>query len=150
MHTGFIAELVVPTEIQMGKSNIGQNKNLIVLLAFALAAQLLCWAIMIIGQMVTSLENALIAHAVGAPINAIVVSSVYYVKFHYTTPLQTAVAFAAVVIAMDVFVVALLIEKSFEMFTSPIRTWIPISSIFLATYLTGLFHRNWNKNALAI
>ncbi|MGD8752469.1 MAG: hypothetical protein PVG14_13660 [Anaerolineales bacterium] len=110
-----------------------------VVLAFALVAQMLCWAIMVIGQMVTSLENTLIAHAIGAPIIAIVVSSIYYRKFNYTTPLQTAIVFVSVVIAMDVFVVALLIEKSFEMFTSPIGTWIPISSIFLATYLTGLF-----------
>jgi hypothetical protein len=116
-----------------------QIKRYGVVLVFALIAQMLCWAIMVVGQTVTSMENTLIAHAIGAPIIAIVVSSIYYKKFNYTTPLQTAIVFASVVIAMDVFVVALLIEKSFEMFTSPIGTWIPISSIFLATYLTGLF-----------
>lgn len=116
-----------------------QIKKYAVVLAFALIAQMLCWAIMVVGQMVTSIENTLIAHAIGAPIIAIVVSFIYYKKFNYTTPLQTAIVFASVVIAMDVFIVALLIEKSFEMFTSPIGTWIPISSIFLATYLTGLF-----------
>jgi hypothetical protein len=118
---------------------IGKIRRFIVVLGFALVAQLLCWAIMVIGQMVTSLENTLIAHAVGAPIIAIVVSSIYYKKFNYTTPLQTAIVFISVGIAMDVFVVALLIEKSFEMFASPIGTWIPISLIFLATYLTGLY-----------
>lgn len=123
----------------MDKVNTVQIRNFGVVLAFALIAQMLCWAIMVIGQMVTSLENTLIAHAIGAPIIAAVVSSVYYKKFNYTTPLQTAIVFVSIVIAMDVFVVALLIEKSFEMFTSPIGTWIPISSIFLATYLTGLF-----------
>jgi hypothetical protein len=117
----------------------GKIKKYVVVLLFALIAQMLCWAIMVVGQMVTSIENTLIAHAIGAPIIAIVVSSIYYKKFNYTTPLQTAIVFASVVIAMDIFVVALLIEKSFEMFTSPIGTWIPISSIFLATYLTGLF-----------
>ncbi len=116
-----------------------QIKKYGVVLGFALIAQMLCWAIMVIGQMVTSMENTLIAHAIGAPIIAIVVSSIYYRRFNYTTPLQTALVFVSVVIAMDVFIVALLIEKSFEMFTSPIGTWIPISSIFLATYLTGLF-----------
>lgn len=114
-------------------------RKLGVVLAFALLAQGLCWSIMVVGQMVTSLENTLIAHAIGAPIIAIVVSSIYYKKFNYTTPLQTAIVFISVVIAMDVFVVALFIEKSFEMFASPIGTWIPISSIFLATYLNGLF-----------
>jgi NO-binding membrane sensor protein with MHYT domain len=113
-------------------------KKFSVVLAFALLAQGLCWGIMIVGQAITSIENTLIAHAIGAPIIAIVVSSIYYRRFNYTTPWQTAIVFVSVVIAMDVFVVALLIEKSFEMFTSPIGTWIPISSIFLATYLTGL------------
>ena len=126
-------------ENMMITSDRTRIKRLVVLLAFALLAQALCWSIMIVGQMVTSIENTLIAHAIGAPIIAVVVSSVYYRKFNYTTPLQTAIAFISVVIAMDVFVVALFIEKSFEMFASPIGTWIPFSSIFLATYLTGLF-----------
>jgi hypothetical protein len=123
----------------MNTLNSEQIKRFGVVLGFALIAQMLCWAIMVIGQMVTSMENTLIAHAIGAPIIAIVVSSIYYHKFNYTTPLQTALVFVSVVILMDVFIVALLIEKSFEMFTSPIGTWIPISSIFLATYLTGVF-----------
>ena len=123
----------------MNTKESGRLKRYAVVFAFALLAQMLCWGIMIIGQMVTSLKNTLIAHAIGAPIIAIVVSSIYYKKFNYTTPLQTAIAFISVVIAMDFFIVALVIEKSFEMFASPIGTWIPISSIFLATYLTGLF-----------
>jgi hypothetical protein len=123
----------------MSTKKTGQIRQYGVVLAFALLAQMLCWAIMVLGQIVTSLENTLIAHAIGAPIIAIVVSWIYYKRFNYTTPLQTAIVFVSVVIAMDVFVVALLIEKSFEMFTSLIGTWIPISSIFLATYLTGVF-----------
>jgi multisubunit Na+/H+ antiporter MnhC subunit len=122
----------------MNKLSKTRIKKFSVVLAFALLAQALCWSIMVVGQMVTSIENTLIVHAIGAPIIAIVVSTIYYKKFNYTTPLQTALVFVSVVIAMDVFVVALLIEKSFEMFASPIGTWIPISSIFLATYLTGL------------
>jgi hypothetical protein len=123
----------------MNKVNRGKIRRFGVVLAFALIAQGLCWMIMIVGRAVTSLETTLIAHAIGAPIIAVVVSSIYYKRFNYTTPLQTAIVFASVVIAMDFFIVALLIEKSFEMFSSPIGTWIPITSIFLATYLTGLF-----------
>jgi hypothetical protein len=123
----------------MNKVNRGKIRRFGVVLAFALIAQGLCWMIMIVGRAVTSLETTLIAHAIGAPIIAVVVSSIYYKRFNYTTPLQTAIIFASVVIAMDFFIVALLIEKSFEMFSSPIGTWIPITSIFLATYLTGLF-----------
>ena len=61
--------------------------------------------------MVTTLENTLIVHAIGAPVIAFVVSSIYYKKFNHTKPLQTAIIFVSVVIAMDVFIVALLIEK---------------------------------------
>jgi hypothetical protein len=118
--------------------NTVRIRKFAVVLLFALIAQALCWAIMVVGRAVTSLENALIAHAIGAPIIAVVVSAVYYKRFNYTTPFQTAIVFISVVLAMDILVVALLIEKSFAMFASPIGTWIPITSIFLATYLTGL------------
>ena len=130
----------------MNTVNTVQIRRFGVVLAFALLAQMLCWAIMVVGQAVTSLENTLIAHAIGAPIIAVAVSSIYYKKFNYTTPLQTAIVFISVVISMDFLIVALLIEKSFEMFTSPIGTWIPISSIFLATYLTGLFATRQDEN----
>lgn len=43
-----------------------------------------------------------------------VLSWIYLTRFGYTTPLQTAVAFTAIVVAMD-FVVALLIERRFAM-----------------------------------
>ena len=118
--------------------NTTQIRRFGVVLAFALIAQALCWAIMVVGRAVTSLENTLIAHAIGAPIIAIVVSSIYYKKFNYTTPLQTAIVFVSVVVFMDFFVVALLIEKSFEMFASLLGTWIPWALIFASTYLTGV------------
>jgi hypothetical protein len=38
---------------------------------------------------------------------------------------------------MDLFIVALLIEKSFAMFKSILGTWLPFTLIFLATYFTG-------------
>jgi hypothetical protein len=119
--------------------NTTQIRRFGVVLAFALIAQALCWAIMVVGREVTSLENTLIAHAIGAPIIAVVVSSIYYKKFNYTTPLQTAILFVSVVVFMDFFVVALLIEKSFEMFASLLGTWIPWALIFTSTSLTGLF-----------
>jgi hypothetical protein len=125
----------------MDTMNTVQIKRFGVVLAFALVAQMLCWTIMIVGRSVTSLDNTLIAHAIGAPIIAVVVSSVYYTRFNYTTPFQTAIVFVSVVIAMDFFIVALMIERSFAMFASPIGTWIPISAIFLATYVTGLYVR---------
>jgi hypothetical protein len=100
---------------------------------------MLCAATMGIGMSVTSMSNILIVHAIVAPIFFAGVSLVYFRKFNYTAPLQTALIFIAFVIAMDFFVVAMLINRSFEMFTSPLGTWIPFALIFISTYLTGLF-----------
>jgi hypothetical protein len=62
---------------------------------------------------------------------------IYFNFFNYTTPVQTAVVFVGIAILMDLLVVALLIEKSFEMFTSLIGTWIPWALMFISTYLVG-------------
>jgi hypothetical protein len=95
-----------------------------------------------IGMAVTSLDNTLVIHAIGAPIFFAIVSLVYFRKFNFTKPLPTAVIFVAFVIAMDVFVVAMLINRSFEMFTSLLGTWIPFALIFVSTWLTGLLSQN--------
>ena len=94
-----------------------------------------------VGMAVTTVENAIMAHAIFAPIIAVIVSLIYYSKFNYTTTLQTATVFVAFIIIVDFFVVALLINKSLEMFMSPFRTWIPFMLIFVATYLTRIFEK---------
>ncbi|HEX2995185.1 MAG TPA: hypothetical protein VHP14_10175 [Anaerolineales bacterium] len=114
------------------------NKTLI-LLAHAFVGWALCAATMGIGMAVTTLDNTLIIHAIGAPIFFCGVSFVYFRNFNYTAPLQTAFYFLAFVIAMDVFIVAMLINRSFEMFTSILGTWLPFALIFISTYLTGYF-----------
>jgi uncharacterized integral membrane protein len=73
------------------------------------------------------------------------ISLVYFTKFNYTTPLQTAAIFTGFVMVVDFFIVALLINQSLDMFTSLIGTWIPFSLIFLSTYLTGIILRGWEK-----
>ena len=116
-----------------------QVKKLMIILAHGLVGWALCGAIIWIGVAVTSMQNTLILHAIGAPIIFGAIASIYFRAFNYTTPLQTAIAFVSVVVFMDFFVVALLIEKSFEMFASLLGTWIPWALIFASTYLTGLF-----------
>ena len=108
-----------------------------IILAHALVGWALCAVTMGIGMAVTSLDKALIIHTILAPVLFAGVSLVYFNRFHFTTPLQTAAIFLGVVMAMDVFVVALLINRSLEMFTSLLGTWIPFLLIFLSTYLTG-------------
>jgi hypothetical protein len=114
-------------------------KKIIIVLAHAFVGWMLCAATMGIGMSLTSLNNALIIHAIAAPIFFAGISLVYFRKFNYTTPLQTAFIFIGFVVAMDFFVVAMLINRSFEMFTSLLGTWIPFALIFTSTYLTGLF-----------
>ncbi len=111
----------------------------IVILAHAFAGWTLCGAIIGVGRGITSLENTLIIHAIGAPIIFAAISLNYFKKFNYTNPLQTAVIFVSFVIFMDIFMIALIIEKSSDMFKSILGTWIPFILIMLSTYLTGIY-----------
>ncbi len=113
-------------------------KKVWIILAHAFIGWALCTASMGISQATTTIENALIIHAVGAPIFFTVVSLNYFKRFNFTTPLMTALIFVGFVIFMDFFLVAMLVLKSFEMFTSMLGTWIPFALIFTSTYVTGL------------
>jgi hypothetical protein len=114
-------------------------KKVIIVLFFAFVGWALCAATMGNGMSKTSIENALIIHAIGAPIFFSILSLIYFQKYNYTTPLQTAIIFMVVVITVDFLVVALLINKSLDMFASLLGTWIPFALIFTSTYLTGLY-----------
>jgi hypothetical protein len=112
-------------------------RKTIIILAHAFAGWLLCAATMAIGMAVTTQQTALIIHAIGAPIFFAAVSSIYFSRFHYTSPVATAAIFVSFVIVVDFFVVALLIIKSLAMFESALGTWIPFALIFASTFLTG-------------
>lgn len=117
-------------------------KKMIIILLHAFAGWLLCGAIMWVGMAVTSMLNAQIAHAIGAPVIFSAVSLLYFRKFNYTTPLQTALIFTGFVITVDFFLVALVINRSLEMFAVPLGTWIPFVLIFISTYVTGIYTLN--------
>jgi hypothetical protein len=127
----------------MRQLNGFRNVGIFVGLAFAGWAG--CTAIIGIGLSVTSLQNALIIHAIGAPIIFASISLLYFGKFGFTTALVTALTFTAFVMAMDFFIVALLIQGSLVMFSSVLGTWIPFALIFLSTYLTGTFGIKWGQ-----
>ena len=97
----------------------------------------LCGSIVFIGREVVAIETALVVHAIGAPIIFGVLSWLYFGRFNYTTPLATATIFTGIVIGMDVVGVAVLIERSFEMFESVLGTWLPWALIFASTWLVG-------------
>ena len=114
------------------------RKNIVVLV-HAFVGWALCAATMGIGMATTSIDNALIIHAIASPIFFLIVSLIYFKKFNYTTSLQTAIIFVGFVITVDFFFVALVINRSLDMFTSLLGTWIPFALIFTSTYLTGLY-----------
>ena len=125
-------------------------RKMITVLVHAFVGWALCAATMGIGMATTSIDNALIIHAIGAPIFFTILSLIYFEKFNYTTPLQTAIIFVGFVITVDFFVVALLINKSLAMFTSLLGTWIPFALIFTSTYLTGLYTMRSTKPKSAV
>lgn len=112
-------------------------KKILIILVHAFIGWALCAATMGIGMATLSLDTTLIVHAIGAPIFFAILSLIYFRKFHFTSPLQTAVIFVGFVIVVDFFVVALIISRSLEMFASLLGTWIPFALIFVSTYLTG-------------
>ena len=100
-----------------------------------------------VGRQFLSMDATLIVHAVGAPIGAAALSWAYFRKFGYTSPFVTAGIFVATALVLDVVIVALLIEQSFEMFTSILGVWIPQALIFSATWLTGFLTPRRPKSA---
>jgi len=114
------------------------TKKIITILVHAFIGWALCTSSMVIGIATMSLESALIVHAIDAPIFFTAISLVYFNKFNYTTPPQTALIFVSFVIIVDFFVVALMINRSLEMFASLLGTWIPFALIFTSTYVTGV------------
>ncbi|MHA1966725.1 MAG: hypothetical protein ACXAC6_12565 [Candidatus Hodarchaeales archaeon] len=122
------------------KANLNKilTKKTVIFIVHATIAWALCGATMKIGMGITSVDNALIIHAIAAPIIFCAISLFYYQRFNYTTPLLTAIGFTGFTIAMDFFIVAPIFEQSYAMFYSLLGTWIPFLLMFLSTYFTGV------------
>ncbi len=98
-----------------------------------------------VGMAVTSIETTLILHLIGAPIVFGILAFVYHKKLGHIKPLLAALIFVGFVIVMDAGLVAIFIEKSFDMFRNPIGTWIPFALIFLSSYIVGKIVRKTGK-----
>lgn len=116
-------------------------KSFMIAAAHALVGWGLCGATMFLGMAMTTPVRALVIHAVASPFIFASVSWIYFRRFAAWSPLHAAAAFLGIVIALDFFVVALFIEKSFEMFRSIEGTWLPFVLIFVSTWCTGLAAR---------
>ena len=124
-------------------------KQIAVIAVFGLVGWALCGAIMFIGMATIDLQTTLILHAVGAPIIFSLLSWFCFRRFHYTSAIQTGVLFFLVVISLDFSLVALVINKSLDVFRDPLGTWIPFGLIFLSTYLTGVMVRGQGSKSAA-
>jgi hypothetical protein len=116
------------------------------IMGFALVGWGLCAVTMGVGMAVVGLKVALVVHAAAAPVIFAAISLVCFKRLAYTTPLTTAAVFLAVVVIMDVGVVSMLVQRSFEMFTSFLGTWLPFMLIFASTYLVGAIARSRRRN----
>jgi hypothetical protein len=113
------------------------KKEYLIMTGFALIGWVLCAATMGIGMAVTTMDTTLIIHAIAAPCFFTAISYVYFPRYHFLSPIKTAVFFLGFIMAMDFFVVALLINNSLDMFSSFLGTWLPFPLIFLSTWITG-------------
>jgi len=112
-------------------------KKTAVILVHAFIGWALCGAVIGIGFQLTSEQNTLIIHAFAVPVFFGIISWFYFKKFHQVTPMQMALICFGFVLFMDLFLVAMIIQKSFAMFSSILGTWIPFALIFLSTYIVG-------------
>lgn len=108
------------------------------LCGLALVLWALCGAVILIGRRVWSLETTLYVHLAAAPLFAFALAAVHEVLFPAFDPLTRAAVMTALVLALDVFVVAPFVERSFAMFRGPIGTWPPFGLIFAASWSAGV------------
>jgi hypothetical protein len=112
--------------------------KLLIGVAHGIVGWALCGATMGIGMAVTSLRNALVIHALAAPVIFAALAWFYHKRFDAFSPPRTAALFLATVIALDVLIVAMVIEGSFEMFASLAGTWLPFALLFVAAWAAGV------------
>lgn len=117
----------------------GKASKVAIILAHAFVGWAYCGALVGVGRQFLAMDTTLIIHAIGAPVGFAVLSWIYHRYFGFTRPIQTAWMFLAVVVALDIFPVAIVFEKSFAMFQSFIGTWLPWILIFASTWVVGVF-----------
>lgn len=116
-------------------------RDVAISIGFGAVGWALCGTVIWIGTRFASINTTLIIHAAAVPVIFGSLSWLQFRRFGATRPLQTAFIFLSVVVALDLFVVSLLIAGNFDMFTSIIGTWVPFALLFLSTYVCGAFER---------
>jgi hypothetical protein len=109
----------------------------IVLVVYAVIGWGICGATIGIGRQIMSMDATLWVHAVVAPLAFGLLARHYSSRHVGVSPAQTALGLLGVVIALDAFLVAPFLERSYAMFQSVLGTWVPFASILVASYLAS-------------
>jgi hypothetical protein len=107
------------------------------LVGHAVAGWAVCGSSIAFGRQFLSMQHTLMVHAVVAPIVFGVLSLHFFHRYSDAAPLTTSLALVGIAVGLDAFVVAPFFEHSFAMFASPLGTWIPFASMWLASFLVG-------------
>jgi hypothetical protein len=95
------------------------------LVGHAVVGWAVCGGTIAVGRQILSMATTLLVHAIVAPLVFALLSMHFFRRYPAASPLRTSLGFVGIVVALDAFVVAPLIERSYAMFTSPLGTWIP-------------------------
>jgi hypothetical protein len=107
------------------------------LMVHGLAGWALCAGTMAVLLSLVNLTVALIVHGIAAPVFFTAIAWNYFRARGARDPLPTALAWTAIVMLLDLVVVAGAIQRSPAMFESVPGTWLPFLLIFLASWTTG-------------
>jgi hypothetical protein len=107
------------------------------LVGHAVVGWAVCGGTIAVGRQILSMATTLLVHAIMAPLVFALLSMHFFRRYPAASPLRMSLGFVGIVVALDAFVVAPLIERSYTMFTSPLGTWIPFASIWLSSLLVG-------------
>jgi hypothetical protein len=107
------------------------------LVGHAVVGWAICGGTIALGRQLLSMTSTLIVHAIVAPVVFALLSAHFFRRYPDAAPLRTSLALVCIVVGLDGFVVAPLVEHSYAMFASPLGTWVPFASIWLAGFLVG-------------
>jgi hypothetical protein len=113
------------------------GRSLSRLVAHAVAGWSACAVVMAALLAITAPALAVALHALAAPVIFAAIARAYFGVRGARSALPVAIAFAAIVGALDAVIVAASIRHSFAMFASLGTTWLPLALIVLATWAIG-------------
>jgi menaquinone-dependent protoporphyrinogen oxidase len=108
------------------------------LIAHGVFGWALCAVTMAVLLSLVGLTAALIVHGLAAAAFFAAIAWNYFRARGAREPLPTAITWIAIVMLLDLVVVAGVIQRSVALFEGVIGTWVPIGLIFLVSWSTGV------------